>query len=47
MRKWICLIRHTTFQHHWSSDEEGCLKELMSSNQLGTGWSDLSIRVFE
>jgi len=32
MRKWICLIRHTTYNFHWTLQEEETLQHFMSSD---------------
>jgi hypothetical protein len=46
MRKWICLIRHTTIQSHWTIEEEEILKRSMENNSLMSKWSDLAIAVY-
>lgn len=47
MRKWICLIRHTTYNYHWSFSEERSLRKCMESNTLKSKWSDLAIAIYK
>lgn len=47
MRKWICLIRHTTYHHHWGEQEEETLRKSMQSHELKAKWSDLAINIYK
>lgn len=47
MRKWICMIRHTTYHFHWTTEEEETLKMCMKSGGLESKWSDLAVATYK